>query len=100
MPAAPVIGAGGGSTFAAQLASLPTNADAIRAAAEIQARYSAVLESWDLNIRKVDLGAKGIWYRVLAGPFGSRNTVSSLCTQLRAANPPGDCIVIAIQHGD
>jgi len=100
MPAAPVIGAGGGGTFAAQLASLPTNADAIRAGAGIQARYSAVLESWDLNIRNVDLGAKGIWYRVLAGPFGSRNTASSLCTQLRAASPPGDCIVIAIQHGD
>ena len=100
MPAAPVNGAGVGSMFAAQLASLPTDADAIRAGTGIQTRYSAILKGSDLNIRRVDLGAKGIWYRVLAGPFESRNTASSLCTRLRAASPPADCIVIATQQHD
>ena len=100
MPAAPVSGVRVGSMFAAQLASLATNADAMRASAGIQGRYSTILKGSDLNIRRVDLGAKGIWYRVLAGPFGSRNTASSLCTQLRAASPPAACIVIATQHGD
>jgi predicted transglutaminase-like cysteine proteinase len=100
MPAAPAVRVGVGSTFAVQLASLSTDADAIRAGAGIQARYSVVLDGRELETRKVDLGPKGIWYRVLAGPFGSRNTASNLCAQLRAASPPADCIVIAIQHGD
>src|SRR5262249_40139763 len=97
MPAAPVSGVAVGTMFAVQLASLSTKADAMQASAEIQARYSAILKDSDLNIRRVDLGAKGIWYRVLAGPFGSRNTAGSLCTQLRAASPPAACIVIATQ---
>ena len=99
MPAAAPIGAGVGGMFAAQLASLPTNVDAMRATTEIQARYFAILKDSDLTTRMVDLGAKGIWYRVLAGPFGSRNTARTLCAQLRAASPPANCIVITMQGG-
>jgi predicted transglutaminase-like cysteine proteinase len=100
MPAAPVIGVGVGSTFAAQLASLPTNADAIQVGTEIQARYSAVLEGLSVATLRVDLGAKGIWYRVLAGPFGSHHIASNLCAQIRAVSSPTNCIVIAMQHVD
>lgn len=100
MPAsAPTIGAERG-TFAAQLASLPTNGDAMRARAEIQNRYATLIKSADLNIRRVDLGAMGIWYRVLVGPFGSRNAGASLCTQLRVANRAVNCIVISLQEID
>jgi predicted transglutaminase-like cysteine proteinase len=95
MPAAAVVRLGIRPTFAVQLASLPTGADATRVGAEIEARYSAVLEGPGIETRRVDLGAKGIWYRVLAGQFGSRNTASDLCAQLRTASPPIDCIVIA-----
>lgn len=99
MPAAPVIPVGVGSTFAVQLASLPTSAGATQAGAAIQARYSAVLEGRNFETLKVDLGAKGIWYRVLTEPFGSRNAANDLCAQLRAASPPTGCIVIARQNG-
>jgi len=95
--AAPSIGAKPG-TFAAQLASLPTNVDAMRARAEIQARYAALIEKAELNIRRVDLGTMGIWYRVLVGPFGSRKAGASLCAQLRAANRAADCIVISLEE--
>ena len=98
-PAAPSIGAVG-ARFAAQLASLPTDDHAARASAEIRARYGAIIKDSGLSTRRVDLGAMGIWYRVLAGPFGSRSTASGLCAQLRAASPPADCIVIATQHND
>jgi predicted transglutaminase-like cysteine proteinase len=89
-----------GHTFAAQLASSQKSGDAIRAAIDIQARHSAILKGSDLSIRKVDLGAKGIWYRTLAGPFVSRSAATSLCSQLRAASSPTDCIVIAISLGE
>ena len=99
MPAAPVNGADD-STFAAQLASLSTNDLTVQASAEIQVRYAAILKDSRIGTRRVDLGAMGIWYRVLVGPFGSRSAAGSLCVQLRAASPPADCIVIARQDSD
>jgi predicted transglutaminase-like cysteine proteinase len=95
--AASAIGAERG-TFAAQLASLPTNRDAIRAKTEIQARYATLIKSADLSIRRADLGAMGTWYRVLVGPFGSRNAGAALCTQLRVATRAVDCIVISLEE--
>jgi cell division septation protein DedD len=99
MPAAPLNGAGGG-TFAAQLASLSTNDHAMQASAEIRARYPTILKDSGIDTRRVDVGAMGIWYRVLVGPFGSRSAAGNLCAQLRAASPPSDCIVIALQDSD
>ena len=95
MPAAPLIGSVGG-VFASQLASLPTMADAMRASTEIRVRYSAILTDSGLSTYRVDLGSKGIWYRVLAGPFESRNAAKSLCAQFHAARPSAACIAIAI----
>jgi predicted transglutaminase-like cysteine proteinase len=99
-PPAPRTAVRHGQIFAAQLSSSQKSSDAIRAAMSIQARHSAILEGSDLNVRKVDLGAKGIWYRTLAGPFVSRSAATSLCSQLRAASSPTDCIVIAISLGE
>jgi predicted transglutaminase-like cysteine proteinase len=85
--------------FAAQLASLPTSGDALRARADIQSRYATLIKSTDLNIRRVDLGAMGIWYRVLAGPFDSRNAGASLCMKLRVVHRAADCIVVSLEEG-
>jgi len=93
--AAPPVGVDVGGTFTAQLASLPTRAAAIAASEGIRARYPDIIKDLDLSTRRVDLGAKGIWYRVLAGQFGPRDTANSLCTRLRTANPPAACIVVA-----
>jgi cell division protein FtsN len=36
------------------------------------------------DVQKVDLGAKGIWYRLRAGPFADRPTAVDVCTKLKA----------------
>jgi cell division protein FtsN len=43
-------------------------------------------------IRRADLGAAGIYYRALVGPFGSAEKAAKLCSGLKAAG--GDCIIL------
>ncbi len=45
------------------------------------------------DIQKVDLGAKGIWYRLRAGPFSDRTAAVAACTKLKAAG--ATCFVTA-----
>ena len=97
MPAAPVTGVDG-QMFAVQLASLQAPSDAMRESAAIRARYSEIFADMELSIRKVDLDRKGIWYRVLAGPFASREIAIDLCAKLRAASSAAGCIVISARE--
>jgi hypothetical protein len=87
--------AGGG--FAVQLASLPSESEAIRAGDTLKGQHAELLGTLDLMVRRADLGAdKGVWYRVLAGPF-TRDAAASLCSRLRAGPAPADCLVVAVK---
>src|SRR5262249_19729819 len=92
MPAAESATDGDGQMFAAQLASLQTPTDAMRESAAILARYPNIFKEMDLSIRRVDLGRKGIWYRVMAGPFGSRDITTYILLQLCAAGTSPPCV--------
>jgi hypothetical protein len=92
-PAPPVPDPAGG--FAVQLASLPSEMEATAARSALKSKHAALLGPLDLTLRRVDLGAdKGVWYRVLAGPF-ARAQAADLCARLRAA--AADCLVIAVK---
>jgi hypothetical protein len=39
-----------------------------------------------------DLGAPGIYYRALVGPFASAEKAAKLCSRLKAAG--GDCVIL------
>jgi len=83
--------------FVLQLASLPSQAEAERASAALKSRYADLLGKIDLTIHRADLGAaKGVWYRVLAGPLAAHDEAVRLCERLRAAAPPADCFVVAL----
>lgn len=41
-------------------------------------------QGYEAFVEKVDLGAKGIWYRVYAGPFGSRKDADLAVQSLKA----------------
>jgi SPOR domain len=41
--------------------------------------------------RTADLGAAGVYYRALVGPFASAKKAAKLCSGLKAAG--GDCII-------
>jgi hypothetical protein len=76
-----------------QVASQKSEADAQSSYRNIQSRYSNVLSGQRHTIRRADLGSRGIYYRAMVGPFGSRDEATQLCSSLKAAG--GDCVVQA-----
>jgi len=87
-PEAPAARAGG---YAVQVSSQRSEGEAQAAFRSLQAKYPRELGSRHAEFRRADLGAKGIYYRALVGPFGSAEEASSVCRSLKAAG--GSCIV-------
>ncbi|WP_374621860.1 hypothetical protein [Devosia sp.] len=86
--AAPVSASGGAYV---QLSSQRTEADAQASLRSTQNRLSGLLEGRGLEIRRVDLGAKGIWYRVVL-PTGSFQQAIQACASFKANG--ADCVAI------
>ena len=87
-PAAPSVSGGG---YAVQVTSERSESNAQAALQALQAKYPNQLSGRQPIIRRADLGAKGIYYRVLVGPFASAEEATGLCSKLKAAG--GNCIV-------
>jgi hypothetical protein len=85
---APAASSGG---YAVQIASRHNEADAKVSFHSLQAKYPRQLGGRQPLIRRVDLGAKGIYYRAMVGPFGSAEEASKLCSSLKAAG--GQCLI-------
>ncbi len=61
---------------------------------EVQ-RFPDLLKQMKLVVRQVDLGAsQGIWYRVLGGPFGTREAAENLCGAIKTRSPLDECRVV------
>ncbi|HNQ92869.1 MAG TPA: SPOR domain-containing protein [Alphaproteobacteria bacterium] len=88
-PAVETIKISSGSSYV-QLAAVKSDAEAKTKWAKLQSQYS-VLKSMPLRVQKADLGAKGTFYRVQAGPM-SLNDAQNACAKIKSAK--GDCLVI------
>ncbi|MGB0670916.1 MAG: SPOR domain-containing protein, partial [Rhodospirillales bacterium] len=53
---------------------------------------SDLLGGLDLNVVRADLGAKGVFYRLRAGPLGTSADATALCDALKARKV--GCMVI------
>ncbi len=88
----------GGNGYVAVLASVPVSSTSRLAAlqrfADMQQKYSGVLQNKTPDIREANLGARGTYHRLLIGPPGSRAQASALCSQLKSAGHK-DCWVTA-----
>ncbi len=84
---APVRGGG----YAVQVSSQRSEGEAQSAFRSLQAKFPRELGGRHAEFRRADLGAKGVYYRALVGPFASAEQASSLCRSLKAAG--GSCIV-------
>ncbi len=96
-PPAPVSAPAGGSRAVSgaavlQLGAFESQELANGAWATFRSRYEA-LGQLAPDIQRADLGAKGIVYRLRAGPFADRTAAVDACTQLKAAG--GNCFVAA-----
>lgn len=73
-----------GSTAATiHLASYYSTDHAMRGWDILQARYPDQLAGREPILREIDLGARGRFVRLLAGPFGSLSQAEVLCSDLR-----------------
>ena len=97
-PAPRPAAATGGNGYVAVLASVPVSSTSRLAAlqrfADMQQKYSGVLQNKTPDIREANLGARGTYHRLLIGPPGSRAQASALCSQLKSAGHK-DCWVTA-----
>jgi hypothetical protein len=90
--AAPGVTSSSGAGFVAVLASRTSRIDALTAFANMQEKYGEVLASRTPDVQEANLGEKGIRYRLVVGPPGSRESAANLCTKLKAAGH-ADCWV-------
>ncbi|HWB46425.1 MAG TPA: SPOR domain-containing protein [Hyphomicrobiaceae bacterium] len=91
-PAAPQ--ASGANGYVAVLSSQKSRMDALKVFADMQQKYGEVLSSKTPDVQEANLGEKGVWYRAVVGPPGSREAASGLCSQLKSAGYSG-CWVTA-----
>jgi hypothetical protein len=87
--AEPVGAAGGG--YAVQVTSQRSEAAAQAEFRALKGKFPNQLGSREPLIRRADLGAKGVYYRALVGPFASAEEATAMCSGLKSAG--GSCIV-------
>ncbi|MEO8756887.1 MAG: hypothetical protein ABI398_03905 [Devosia sp.] len=87
-PTAPVANDGGNAAAYVQLSSQPTQGDAAASIKTMTARYGALFGGQKLTVQQVDLGQKGIRFRVRL-PMSSLSDAASVCAQIKAQG--GDC---------
>jgi hypothetical protein len=77
--------------YAVQVSSQRSEAEAQSAYRALQGKYGSVLGGRSMFVHKVELGAKGTYYRAMVGPFASQAEASQLCSSLKSAG--GSCLV-------
>jgi SPOR domain len=80
-----------GGRYTVQVSSQRSEAEAQAAFQTLRSKFPTQLGSREPIIRRADLGAKGIYYRALVGPFASMEKAAGMCSNLKAAG--GNCLV-------
>lgn len=80
-----------GTAYAVQVTSQRSEAEAEAAFRALVGKFGAQLGGKPHFIHRVDLGAKGTYYRALVGPYASGSEATELCSSLKAAG--GQCII-------
>lgn len=77
--------------YAVQVTSQRSEAEAQSAYRALQGKYGSVLGGRSMFVHKVELGAKGTYYRAMVGPFTAQADAVKLCSSLKSAG--GSCLV-------
>jgi hypothetical protein len=80
-----------GGAYVVQVSAQKTEDEARASYHALQQKYPSVLASREANIRRADLGDKGVYYRAQIGPFTTADQANALCGDLKSAG--GQCIV-------
>jgi sporulation related protein len=80
-----------GGDYAVQVLSQHNEEEVQSSFRDLQAKYPKLLGGREPMVRRADLGAKGVYYRAMVGPFVSAKLANELCSRLKAAG--GSCII-------
>jgi cell division protein FtsN len=80
-----------GSGYVVQVSSQRSEADAQASLRSLQEKFPTYFGGRTAIVRRADLGAKGIYYRVVMGPFTAAGEADQFCSGFKAAG--GQCIV-------
>jgi len=84
--------------FFVQLSSLRTEKRARKELAELRDDHRLDLGNHNFTVQRADLGTRGIFYRVLVGPYLSNFVASAYCSEVRSAGR--DCMVLRRESGE
>jgi AIPR protein/SPOR domain len=74
-----------GGAYAVQVASQRSAAKAHASFRALRAKFPNQLSGREPIVRRTDLGAKGIYYRAMVGPFASMEKAAGMCRTLKTA---------------
>ena len=80
-----------GGDYLVQVSSQKNEADVQASYRALQNKFPAALGSRPPVIKRADLGAKGVYYRTMVGPFGSTEEAAQFCGNLKSAG--GQCVI-------
>ena len=89
------------SGYVAVLTSKKSREAALASYADLNDKFPEVLKGRTPDVREKDFGdaekgPKGVWYRLVVGPPGSREAARDVCHKLEAQGyKPKDCFVMA-----
>lgn len=83
------------ASWRVQLGAFRSAAEAKTAWARFEARPGTVLRGLSPHFEQVDLGSRGVFHRLQAGPLADRAAAHALCTRIREAMPGQPCLVVA-----
>jgi hypothetical protein len=81
----------GGGSYAVQVSSQRSEAEATASYKALQARYPSILGGRSSFVRRADLGSRGVYYRSMVGPFATAEQATQFCSSLKSAG--GQCII-------
>lgn len=83
----------GSGAFVLQLGAFRTQEAAVAGWKLLTSKHAAILDGLTQAVSEADLGEKGKFYRLQAGPFTDRAAASGKCTALK--NAGANCLVVA-----
>lgn len=84
-PPAPVaVTPAAAGSYVLQIGAFKSQAEADTAWRAYRGKHAALLTGYSPDVRQVDLGEKGTWYRLRIAGFNDREVASALCDRLKA----------------
>jgi len=90
VPVVPPVAAATSGNYLVQVASHKTQEEAQTAWTNLRTQHGTIFQGRNADIRRVDLGDRGTFYRAMVGPM-NRDQANALCQNLKTAG--AGCIV-------